>query len=328
MQIYPKLVAAAVGSLFCLSLLVILVWLYKSMAHLKIKLKEEVVARKQADHSLAASEAKLKEALRLAHVVNDLNGKTTELLEANVKLQGIDRLKSMFIASISHELRTPLNSIIGYSTIVLDEWLGPLNEEQKAKLAIVLRAGKHLLAVINDVIDLSRVEAGKIESSKEEFNIADLVGEALELLKKEIQDKGLGLDVEVGEVKLYADRRRLFQCLMNLLSNAVKFTEQGRVTIKTILLTGKETRIGSDCLQIIVKDTGIGIAKEDQPRLFSAFSRIDSPLREQAKGTGLGLYLVKKITEEIFKGEVGVESTYGNGSTFFITIPMLTKTRG
>ncbi|MBU4261952.1 MAG: PAS domain S-box protein [Proteobacteria bacterium] len=264
----------------------------------------------------------------LMNLVADLNENTAQLALANANLQELDRLKSMFIASMSHELRTPLNSIIGFSSIILDEWLGTLNEEQKGKLAIVLRTGKHLLTLINDVIDVSKIEAGKMETTTEEFDIQDLVGEVLELVKKEIEDKGLSLVVETSSINLHTDRRRLFQCLVNLLSNAVKFTEQGLVTVKTTILYEVAAPAGRDLLQITVSDTGIGIASADQPRLFTPFTRIASPLKERVKGTGLGLYLVKKITEEILQGQVGLESIYGKGSSFFLKIPLSTNREG
>ena len=264
----------------------------------------------------------------LMNLVADLNENTAQLAVANAKLQELDRLKSMFIASMSHELRTPLNSIIGFSSIILDEWLGTLNEEQKGKLAIVLRTGKHLLTLINDVIDVSKIEAGKMETTTEEFDIQNLVGEVLELVKKEIEDKGLSLVVETSSINLHTDRRRLFQCLVNLLSNAVKFTEQGLVTVKTDILYGAAAPAGRDLLQITVSDTGIGIASEDQLRLFTPFTRIGSPLKERVKGSGLGLYLVKKITEEILQGQVGLESIYGKGSSFFLKIPLSTTSEG
>lgn len=263
----------------------------------------------------------------LMNIVEDLHEKSAESEEANIKLKGLDRLKSMFIASMSHELRTPLNSIIGFSSILLDEWLGTLNDEQKTKLAIVLRTGKHLLTLINDVIDVSKIEAGKMDTSSEDFDIVDLVDEALELVKKDLEDKELSLKAEVNPISLHTDRRRVFQCMVNLLSNAVKFTEHGTITIKTDLLKSNEEIKGKkDCLQFTVIDTGVGIGEEDLPRLFTAFTRFESPSKDQEKGTGLGLYLVKKITEEILMGEVGVKSTIGKGSSFYFIIPIVKET--
>ena len=250
----------------------------------------------------------------LLNMVEDLGEKGRELEEANKELQGLDRLKSMFVATMSHELRTPLNSIIGFSSVLLDEWLGPVNEAQKEKLAIVLRTGKHLLTLINDVIDVSKIEAGKLESHLEEFSLADVVTEALELFRKEAADKGLILREEIAGLHLFGDRRRFLQCLINLVSNAVKYSERGEVSVTA-------AACGEDRLRITVQDTGIGIAAGDLPRLFTAFTRLPSKMTETVKGTGLGLYLVKKIVTEILGGEIGVESRAGEGSTFSIEIP-------
>ena len=165
------------------------------------------------------------------NIVDDLNNKTEELEQANVKLKDLDRLKSMFIASMSHELRTPLNSIIGFSSILHDDWIGPVNAEQKENLATILRSGKHLLNLINDVIDISKIEAGKIECKIEDFDLNDVISEAVNLLTSEIKEKGLSLTVDAVSLRMHTDRRRLLQCVINLLSNAVKFTEKGSVRI-------------------------------------------------------------------------------------------------
>src|SRR6185369_16763356 len=164
--------------------------------------------------------------------------RTAELEDANYRLREIDHLKSMFIASMSHELRTPLNSIIGFSSILLDEWVGPMNDEQKENLAIVLRAGKHLLSLINDVIDVSKIEAGLIEINPEEFELHDVISEVTASLQKEIEGKGLKLQVASIRLKMHTDRRRLLQCVLNLLSNAVKYTEKGTIYIGANLVAG------------------------------------------------------------------------------------------
>jgi len=170
--------------------------------------------------------------LELEQLVRDLNLKGVELSAANEKLQEVDRLKSMFIASMSHELRTPLNSVIGYSSIIMNEWLGPLLPLQKENLAIVLRAGKHLLSLINDVIDVSKVEAGQIEVRPEEFDLFDLVIEATQQLEPEIRRKGLELRVSNLHLAARTDRRRLLQATLNLLSNATKYTESGSIELE------------------------------------------------------------------------------------------------
>ncbi len=282
---------------------------------------EQRVAERTADLEKAGGE--LRESQRaLMNIVEDLNQKTVELEQANSKLKELDRLKSMFIASMSHELRTPLNSIIGFSSIILDEWIGPLSEEQKKNLATVLRSGKHLLALINDVIDVSKIEAGKIEAIGEDFDLHDLIAEALALLKTDIQTKGLDVRVDSPHLAMHTDRRRLFQCLVNILGNAVKFTDAGTITLQTAPVRSNDDAAEPDLAEITVTDTGIGIKEEDLPKLFVAFTRLPSPLTLKVKGTGLGLYLVRKIATEILGGKVTAGSVYGEGSSFQLTVPI------
>jgi signal transduction histidine kinase len=254
--------------------------------------------------------------LALMNIVDDLNQKTDELESANAKLMELDRLKSMFIASMSHELRTPLNSIIGFSSILRDEWLGPVNAEQKENLSTIFRSGKHLLNLINDVIDVSKIEAGKVDTRIEEFDLHELMSEAVQYLDKEVKEKGLGLNLELHHQIICTDRRRLLQCVINLLSNAYKFTEQGGITIKTFCEDATEAPI---CISIA--DTGIGIAEEDIPRLFKPFVRLDSPIKIIVPGTGLGLYLTRKLVGEVLKGDIICASKLDMGSTFTIRIP-------
>lgn len=276
------------------------------------RLSEELEQRvEERTHDLEEKSSELvrnKEALM--HMVGDLNLKTAELSEANCRLQELDQLKSMFIASMSHELRTPLNSIIGFSSILQDEWLGPMSDEQKENLAIILRSGKHLLNLINDVIDVSKIEAGKLDVRREEFDLGDLMREALQYVDKDIREKGLELGVELQPLRLVTDRRRLLQCVINLLTNSVKFTERGSITVRT--------GTGPDGVEISVTDSGIGIAKEDIARLFKPFVRLDTPLRSKSPGTGLGLYLTRKLVVEVLRGDVACKSEYGKGSTFTI----------
>ncbi len=281
------------------------------------RLNAELEARVHARTAELESKARQVEDTQraLMNIVEDLNEKTAELEAVNVELQGLDKLKSMFIASMSHELRTPLNSIIGFSSIVLNEWLGPLNDEQKAKMATVLRTGKHLLTLINDVIDVSKIEAGKLEFHLDSLSLPELMHEAVALIQKECSDKNIILREETVPIQLQTDRRRLFQCLVNLLSNAVKFTERGSILVKNELVDPGRVRI-------TICDSGIGIPAEDMPKLFNAFTRLNSRLTSSVGGTGLGLYLVKKITGEILKGTVGAESSVGKGSSFFIEIPI------
>jgi len=276
---------------------------------------EQRVIRRTADLEKKSLELQDSQ-LALMNIVDDLNSKTEELERANIKLKDLDRLKSMFIASMSHELRTPLNSIIGFSSIMLNEWAGPVTEEQKENLAAVLRSGKHLLSLINDVIDVSKIEAGKIESVAEDFDVSDVVREAVETFRKDVAEKGLELKVSALQQTMHADRRRLLQCLLNLVSNAVKFTEKGTISISVALSAD-----GRD-VTLSVGDTGIGIREDELEKLFSPFVRLDSPLKSMVPGTGLGLYLTRKITREVMKGDILVSSVQGKGSAFTLTVPL------
>jgi len=257
--------------------------------------------------------------------------RTVELEEANYKLREIDRLKSMFIASMSHELRTPLNSVIGFSSILLDEWIGPLNGEQKENLATVLRAGKHLLYLINDVIDVSKIEAGLIEINPEEFELHDVISEVITSLKKELEGKELELRVGSTHLKMHTDRHRLLQCVLNLLSNAVKYTLKGTINIGVNVAGGRNggqpNGLETDFVEIFVEDTGIGIRDEDKPKIFEPFVRLDSRQQPGASGTGLGLYLTQKLVTETLKGDMTFTSQYGIGSRFVLHLPILNPER-
>jgi len=253
----------------------------------------------------------------LMNLVEDMNEKTEELEAVNIRLQELDRLKSMFIASMSHEFRTPLNSIIGFSSILLNEWTGPLTSEQKENLASVLRSGKHLLSLINDVIDVSKIEAGKVDLIVEKFDLRDMVEEAEALVRNEAEDKGLKLHVRAERRQLQTDRRRLLQCLLNLITNAVKFTEEGGVNVRAALDETDEN------VRIEVSDTGVGIKDEDMEKMFSPFVRLESQLNVKPPGTGLGLYLTKKLARELLRGDVSVFSEYGRGSRFVLTAQAL-----
>lgn len=261
----------------------------------------------------------------LLQLTLNLEDRATELKHAYERLKEVDRLKNMFISVMSHELRTPLNSIIGFSSIMLDEWIGPLNEEQKKNLSTVHRSGQHLLALINDVIDISKIEAGTVTPNLDEFDLHDVISEAVNSILPQIKDKGLEIAVETIHQPMRTDRRRLLQSLLNLMSNAVKFTERGRIFVGAGLapvLNGQPQGLPlQDFVEISISDTGIGIKEEDISKLFQSFIRIDSPLRSKVGGTGLGLYLTKKLITEVLKGEISVSSRYGEGSRFVMRIP-------
>ncbi len=246
---------------------------------------------------------------------NQLERQADHLERANTKLKEMDRLKSMFIASMSHELRSPLNSIIGFTRIVLKGMSGELNDTQRDQLGRAHSAANHLLNLISDIIDISKIEAGRVDANPVEFTLAGMVTDAVESIRPLAESKGLSLSVDVPSgVTLQTDQRRLFQCLINLLSNAVKYSESG-----TIAISGRQ--FGSE-VAISVADTGIGIADDDLPRVFDAFERLDSHLRVSAGGVGLGLYITRKMIRDLLKGEVTASSERGVGSTFTITIPL------
>jgi signal transduction histidine kinase len=264
----------------------------------------------------------------LMNIVEDLNLKTAELENANSILLELDRLKSMFIASMSHELRTPLNSIIGFSSIIRDGWLGTVNPEQKENLDTIQHAGKHLLSLINDVIDVSKIEAGKIDVRLEEFDLYELMTETVQYLEKDIREKGLELTLQIGHQVLRTDKRRLLQCIINLLSNAVKFTEKGEITVSSAMADARPDEGGDGALPggsgsviISVCDTGIGIAEGEISAIFKPFVRLESPLKTTVPGTGLGLYLTRKLVVEVLHGDIVCKSDAGKGSTFTLRIP-------
>lgn len=312
----------------------------------------------EAIHDSAILEDKVRE--RTTELENSQNGLLTliedmkvtsgELEKANLRLQELDHLKSMFIASMSHELRTPLNSIIGFTGILLMGLSGGLTDEQQDQLRRVQTSGKHLLALITDVIDISKIEAGKLQAQVSEFSLASVVDQAAAALKVEIARKGLDLEIALpAEVNLNTDQRRLLQCLINLLSNAVKYTEQGTICLSARNISdfgfriseleennseispgrrplragghNSQSTIKQDFIEISVADTGIGIREEDLPLLFTSFTRLESPLKMRNPGTGLGLYLTKKITVELLEGTMVARSRPGVGSTFTLIIP-------
>jgi signal transduction histidine kinase len=205
--------------------------------------------------------------------------------------------------------------VIGYSRILLEEWLGALNNEQKDSLTSINRSGKHLLSLVNGVIDVSKIEAGKIQVFAEDFDLFDVVAESVRSFENDAKEKGVQLKFNAIHHPVHTDRTRLLQCLLNLVSNAIKFTEKGEITISA------DVPNGGEIVELSVSDTGIGMPETDLDKLFSPFHRLDSHLRSKTLGTGLGLYLTKKLVNEILKGEIAVKSSVGAGSRFVLKVP-------
>jgi PAS domain S-box-containing protein len=252
--------------------------------------------------------------------------RTRDLDAAKERAEAADRVKSAFLATMSHELRTPLNSILGFTGIILKGMAGPLTPEQSKQLGMVQGSARHLLALINDVLDISKIEAGQLEVRCSAFDlsasVARVTGSVLPLAEK----KGLSLRViEQGSLgPMLSDQRRFEQILLNLLNNAIKFTERGGVTLKVEVLddfdpggAGQAVRAAS----LRVSDTGIGMSQEDLGSLFQPFRQIDSGLQRQHEGTGLGLAICRRLTD-MLGGTIHVESTLGQGSSFTAVLPL------
>ena len=246
-----------------------------------------------------------------------LNEKNEELERQNIEVARATRLKSEFLANMSHELRTPLNGIIGFAELIRDGHAGPVTDTHEEFLDDILMSSRHLLGLINDILDLSKVEAGKITFRPERVGLASIVGEVQqtvrELAAKAQVALSLDLDPAIGEVEL--DPVRLKQVLYNYISNALKFTEAGgRVVVRATLMSEGMFRLD-------VEDTGIGIRSEDLGKLFSEFQQLDGGTSKRYQGTGLGLALTRRIVEAQ-GGSVGVRSRWGEGSTFYAILPL------
>jgi len=245
-----------------------------------------------------------------------------EIEDKSRQLEAANRHKSEFLANMSHELRTPLNAIIGFSEVLAEQMFGDVNDKQMEYLKDIHSSGQHLLALINDVLDLSKIEAGKMELDLSCFDLGLLLEHSATLVRERAQRHGLSLELDVGDGlgEWVADARKVKQIVVNLLSNAVKFTPNGgSVSVRARHLNGVDGRAG-DWAEVSVTDTGVGIASEDQAMVFEEFRQAGGDVLRKAEGTGLGLALVKRFVE-LHGGAVTLDSAPGHGSTFRFTLP-------
>jgi PAS domain S-box-containing protein len=236
----------------------------------------------------------------------------------NAELESANAAKDQFLAAMSHELRTPLNAIIGFTGTLLMRLPGPLTSDQESQLRIVQSSAHHLLSLISDILDLAKIEAGKVDLHLAPVDLSELIQEIRDSLRSMASDKGLVFDIALpnGWAIVVSDRRALQQIVLNLATNAVKYTDRGSVKID---LRPRNTSAGSH-VDISVSDTGIGIKPEDRVRLFQAFEQLEPLSTRRVEGAGLGLYLSVKLAK-IIGGHLSFVSEYGKGSTFTLTVP-------
>ncbi len=245
-----------------------------------------------------------------------------EVKEKNSALERVNRLKSEFLATVTHELRTPLHSIISYGAFILDGFDGQLSGEQTGHIQIMVRSAEDLSHLVGDMLDLSKIEADRLEVKIEQLSLEQCLTEVVDQLKPFASNKSLYLilDMEEALPTVLADSIRLRQVVINMVSNALKFTENGGVTIQSRML------FGYDMLRVSVIDTGIGISPAALEYIFEAFRQADGSTTRRFGGTGLGLTIARKLIE-LQGGEVAVESTLGQGSVFSFTLPTVATTK-
>lgn len=253
--------------------------------------------------------------------ISDQKRTESELAIARDRAQAADRVKSAFLATMSHELRTPLNSIIGFTGILLQQLPGSLNSEQTRQLEMVRNSSQHLLSLINDILDISRIEADELILAEETFAVARSIDRVVDSLRPMAERKDIDLNTHYACAPglRIGDARRFEQVLLNLIGNAVKFTDSGAVSIEIDTRTGED----HDPIVIAIHDSGIGIREEDMRNLFKPFRQVDSTLSRKHEGTGLGLVICQRLTE-LMGGDIEVSSRWGVGTTFTLTLPLAT----
>jgi len=270
---------------------------------------------------LGLASAKLSAEIQRQQLSAQIQAHSTEIESKNQALERSDRLKTEFLANMSHELRTPLNAVLGFSDLLEEQFFGPLNERQVGYVREISQAGGHLLGLINDVLDLSKIEAGVVVLERGALVLPPLLESCVSMVRERAHAKNIRLETALDALletrSVWADERKFKQVLVNLLSNAVKFTlEGGRVRLEAKI----QRQDDSESLYLAVVDSGIGIALEDQDKLFQSFTQVDGSLSRRHEGTGLGLALVRSLVS-LHGGEVGVVSAPGEGSTFWLTLP-------
>ncbi len=293
-------------------------------------LKETAADLSAALDNLDREAARQRAERELKELNETLEGRVAErteaLRQALERAEGADRIKSAFLATMSHELRTPLNSIIGFTGILLQELAGPVNDEQRKQLGMVRGSARHLLDLINDVLDISKIEAGQLELRRTPFAILPALEQVTASLQPMAARKGLELRLEAGPGidHMTGDQRRFEQIVLNLVNNAVKFTEHGRVTLTAECLAPYEALPGRSTgpsLHVCVADTGPGIRPEQLGDLFQPFRQLDTGLDRQHEGTGLGLAICRRLVD-MMGGTIHAESEWSKGSRFHVILPL------
>lgn len=289
-----------------------LLMLGSGLVFARLILKEQLFdPLREAHNQSAAAQAQLWEQAR-------------QLQKANRRLREADRLKNEFVANMSHELRTPLNSIIGFARVILNGIDGPLTDDQHTDLTAIYTSGQHLLNLVNDILDLSKIAAGKMTLKREWVSFKDLTLGVMPTILPLVEGKPVELREEIAAdlPLVYVDRLRIRQVVLNLLSNAAKFTDRGSITLRAELRMRQDhVPCPSPYLFCSVADTGIGIAKQDFPTVFAEFRQVDSSTTRRAGGSGLGLPISKKFVE-LHGGCMWLESQVGQGSTFYFALPI------
>jgi signal transduction histidine kinase len=291
---------------------------------ISVSLVGPVRAMEKRMHEIATgdftNEVKVPNRDELGTLAVDLNSMSERLGGLYRELEATSQHKSEFLANMSHELRTPLNAVIGFSEVLQQKMFGDLNEKQMEYVDDIYSSGRHLLSLINDILDLSKIEAGKLELERSSFDLPNCIENALMLVRERASRHGLTMTLSVDESlgEIEADERKVRQILLNLLSNAVKFTpDGGKIEIAAGVVDGSA--------QIAVKDTGIGIASEDQTTIFEEFQQVGGVYKGKQEGTGLGLALARKFVE-LHGGRIWVDSIVGDGTTFTFTLPLTART--